>query len=47
MRLLFEFVDQNSKDQFFCPGGLNGFVLFAGQDVELVAEDQDLEILIC
>jgi hypothetical protein len=47
MSMLFESVNQNSQNQFFCTGGLEGFVLFPGYDVELVAEDQDFEILLC
>jgi hypothetical protein len=42
----FEFVDQNSQDKFFSPGGINRVLLFPGHDIELVAEDQDFEILI-
>jgi hypothetical protein len=34
----FEFIEQNSRNQFFCAVGLEGFVLFPGYDVELVGE---------
>ena len=46
VRMAFEFVDQNSQDHFFCPGGLDRFLLFAGHDVELVAENQDFKVLV-
>ncbi len=44
--MLFEFVDQNSQDHFFCLGRFDRFLLFAGHDVELVAENQDFEVFV-
>jgi hypothetical protein len=32
----FEFVDQNSQNQFFWPRGLDRFLLFPRHDVELM-----------
>ncbi len=42
-----ELGDQNSLNQFFGASGLDRVLLFASQDIELVAEDQDLQVLIC
>jgi hypothetical protein len=42
----FEFVNQNSQNQFIVASGLDGFVLFTGHDVELVAENQDFVVFV-
>jgi len=42
----FEFVSQYSQNRCFSAGGLDRFLQFASQDIELMAEDQDIEVLI-